>query len=99
LNSSKQAHELHKLIIDSYNKSIENGMSIFDWVNNIRKLGCVVFPNPKSMMLASMGRCIPPERHKFNFKNFVLVKTNSFGNIYVPKELAFKVLVMNFFPI
>lgn len=87
-------HKLYNLIMDSFNKSISNGMGIFDWVENIRELGCVVFPSPKNMMLASMGRCIPPERREFDARNFVIVQTNSFGNVYVPKELAMKMLVL-----
>lgn len=84
--------------MDSFNRSISNGSSIFEWVEHVRYLGCVLYPDPKNMMLASMGRMITPDQHKVKSGNFFKVKTNSFGNVYVPKDLAFKVLVMEFFP-
>lgn len=84
--------------MDSFNRSISNGMCIFEWVEHIRDLGCVLYPNPKNMMLASIGRAITPDRHKVKSGDFFRVKTNCFGNVYVPKGLAFKVLIMEFFP-
>ena len=93
-----QRHNLYGLLMDSFNRTVSNGMSICDWVEHMRDLGCVLYPSPKNMMLASMGRIITPDQHKVKSGDFFRVKTNSFGNIYVPKDLAFKVLVMEFFP-
>lgn len=97
--TDNEKQKLYKLIIESYNRSILKGSCVFDWVNHIRKYGCVLHPSPKNMMLSSMGRFVKPNKFNFNKKrNFVRVKTNSFGNIYVPEKLAFKSLVMEFFP-
>lgn len=84
--------------MNSFNRSISNGMSIFEWVEHVRDLGCVLYPNPKNMMLASIGRAITPDQYKVKSGHFFRVKTNCFGNVYVPKDLAFRVLVMEFFP-
>lgn len=84
--------------MDSFNRALSKGSCISDWVEHLRDLGCILYPNPRNMMLASLGRVITPDRHKVKSGDFFRVTTNSFGNVYVPKELVFKVLVMEFFP-
>jgi len=103
--NNKEKHRLYSIFVDSYGKSLNSGSSVMQWAENMQKLGIIFQPELKNMMLCSLGygfiyhQEVATKKKIKNKKGYVSLRSNVFGEIYFPEELALKILALKFLPI
>jgi hypothetical protein len=95
-----EEHKLYEILIESFNRHIQNGGCIFDWIKSLTELGCKIEAEPKNLMLASLNLkgFVSENKRQRKIKGHFCVKTNCFGNVYFPQDFALKCMSLNYMP-
>lgn len=96
MSDNELGHKMFKILMQSYSDSIQNGSAIVHWANKMKSLGIKIEPQIKNMMMASLGLLGSTETNLKHTEQYIVIRTSSFGDICVPRELVDRALALGF---
>ena len=64
----------------------------------MKGLGVQIEPKIKNMMMAHLGLAVRSDSDQNHTEKYIVIRTSSFGDICVPRDLANRALVLGFLP-